>query len=275
MIIMYETEKINKTLYDFYNSTGITINLLDADFRLVSHTPHEFNKYCKCIQSTESGKKACTYSDLQLLNKCRKSKKTEMHICHAGLVDVAVPVKYDGEVAGYIILGQMKTNSDFSQVKEHLKEYDLNINDMESHYDNIELYDSTKIESVSNIASMLIKYILFENMLKPDINPSIQRAVNYINSNLSENLSVKTIEKNANVSKSVLYKKFHEEFGCTLSEFINRRRIDTAKLLLKKNELSIEEISQRLGYSNASYFGKIFKKNEGISPLKYRKTSNI
>ena len=198
-----------------------------------------------------------------------------MHICHAGLVDVAVPVKYDGEVAGYIILGQMKTNSDFSQVKEHLKEYDLNINDMESHYDNIELYDSTKIESVSNIASMLIKYILFENMLKPDINPSIQRAVNYINSNLSENLSVKTIEKNANVSKSVLYKKFHEEFGCTLSEFINRRRIDTAKLLLKKNELSIEEISQRLGYSNASYFGKIFKKNEGISPLKYRKTSNI
>jgi len=141
-------------------------------------------------------------------------------------------------------------------------------------YDSIELYDSEKIESVSNIAAMLIKYILLENMLKPDVNPSIQKAVNYINGNLSDNLTIKSITKNANVSKSVLYKNFHEEFGCTVSEFINRKRIENAKLLLKKSELSVEDISQRLGYSNASYFSKMFKKCEGISPLKYRKLNN-
>jgi len=117
MFINYETKKINKTLYDFYNSTGITINLLDADFNLVSHTPHEFSNYCKCIQKSESGKKACRHSDIELLKKCKESKKTQIHVCHAGLVDVAVPVNYDGEIIGYMILGQMKTNSDFSQIK--------------------------------------------------------------------------------------------------------------------------------------------------------------
>jgi len=274
MFINYETKKINKTLYDFYNSTGITINLLDADFNLVSHTPHEFSNYCKCIQKSESGKKACRHSDIELLKKCKESKKTQIHVCHAGLVDVAVPVNYDGEIIGYMILGQMKTNSDFSQIKARLKIHELDINKMNKLYDSIELYDSEKIESVSNIAAMLIKYILLENMLKPDVNPSIQKAVNYINGNLSDNLTIKSITKNANVSKSVLYKNFHEEFGCSVSEFINRKRIENAKLLLKKSELSVEDISQRLGYSNASYFSKMFKKCEGISPLKYRKLNN-
>lgn len=271
MHIIYEKEKINKTLYDFYNSTGITIDLLDAQFNHISHTPYEFNHYCKCIRDVPKGENACKKSDIALLEKCRKSKKTEIHICHAGLVDIAVPINYNEEIIGYMIFGQMKTRHEFPLVESYLKNLGLNISEMKKYYDNIALYNLEKIESISNTASLIIKYILFENMLKPELNTNVQLAVNYINNNLSSELSIKSITKSINISKSVLYKIFREQFDCTISEYINEQRIELAKKLLEKNDLSIEDVSQRVGYTNASYFSKIFKRKEGLSPLKFKK----
>lgn len=271
MIINYETDKINNALHDFYNSTGITIDLLKADFSSVSKASYEFNNYCKCIQSTSAGKKTCHMSDIYLLKKSQQSKKTEMHVCQAGLVDVSVPIIYNEEIIGYIIFGQMKITDDFASQKDYIRNLNLDISEMENYYNLIPLYDTEKVHSISNIASMLIKYILLENMLKPDLNESIQKAVSFINDNIAEELSIKYISKSINVSKSVLYKKFHDHFSCTVSEYINKRRIEKSIDLLKNTDLSIEDISQKVGYSNASYYSKIFKRLNGVSPLKYKK----
>ena len=106
MNINYNTEKINEVLHNFYNATGITIDLLKSDFTKISHTKYDFNEYCKSIQSTPKGKKCCRESELTLLKKCANTKQTQMHICHAGLVDMAMPVIYNDEIIGFIVFGQ-------------------------------------------------------------------------------------------------------------------------------------------------------------------------
>lgn len=270
MIVNYELEKINHTLDDFYNATGITIDLLEPDFTKISHTKYEFNQYCKYIQSTADGKRTCHLSELALLEKCKKTKKAQTHICHAGFVDMAVPIVYDDEIIGYIILGQLKTNSDFSGLETYISKLGLDTEIMREHYDKTLFSDSAKIQSVSNIASMIVKYILIENMLSPSLEENMQKAVNYINNNLEKELSIKLISKNVNISKSALYKKFHSFFGCTISEYINRKRIDKSVYLLNNSNLSVEEISQKVGFKSASYYSKTFKKIKGISPLKYK-----
>lgn len=272
MIVDYDTQKINTTLNDFYNATGITIDLLKTDFTKISHTQYEFNKYCKCIQNSTKGKNACRMSELKLLEKCKKTKQAQMHICHAGLVDMAVPIIYNDEIIGYIIFGQLKTNSNFSKIKNYIIKFGLNADEIKSYYNEILFYEFEKIQSVSNIASMLVKYILLENMLKPSLVDNIQKAINYINENIENELTVKLISKNANISKSVLYKKFHSYFNCTISEYINIKRVEKSIDLLMKTDLSIENISQKVGFSSTSYYSKIFKKLQGISPLQYRKT---
>lgn len=275
MIINYEIDKINKLLYDFYNATGITIDLLKTDFTKLSHTKYEFNKYCKCIQEIKQGKRACRLSEIKLLEKCKETKKSQMHICHAGLIDIAVPVIYENEIIGYIIFGQLKNDDDFSKLKTYLETMELDTDKMNEYYNEIPYYDYEKIQSVSNIASMLIKYILLENMLKPNLEESIQKATHYIEQNLESDLSVRTISKNVNISKSVLYKKFHSLFNCTVAEFINMRRVEKAAELLLKTGMTTEEISQRAGFSSSSYFSRTFKRIKGITPLKYRKNGGI
>ncbi len=271
MNVNYNTEKINEVLYNFYNSTGITIDLLKSDFTKISHTKYEFNEYCKSIQSTAKGKKCCRESELTLLKKCASTKQTQMHICHAGLVDMSVPVIYNDEIIGFIVFGQLRSEIDFSKIKNYISNFSLNVDKMENFYGRIPFYDSDKIQSVSSIAIMLVKYILLENMLKPYIDDSTQKAVDYISENLENDISIKEISKAVNMSKSVLYKKFHSGFNCTVSEYINKKRIEKSIEYLMSTDLSMEEISQKTGFSNSSYYSKIFKKIMGISPLKYKK----
>ena len=128
-----------------------------------------------------------------------------------------------------------------------------------------------KIQSICNLAQLIVKHILLENMLRPDLDDNIQKAVWYINENLDKPLSVQIIAKNAGVSKSALYRGFHSHFYCTVSRYINRMRIEKAIILLSDSNLSIEEIALQTGYADGSYFSKTFKKEKGMSPLKYRK----
>ena len=195
-----------------------------------------------------------------------------MHICHAGLVDIAVPIIYQDTVIGYIIFGQMKTDCDFSSLRDYIKELSLDSKTMENFYSEIDLFDSGKIESVSNIAEMVVKHILLENMLYPNFDETIEKAVAFISENLDKELSVKTISDNINVSKSVLYRRFHLCFGCTISQYIIKKRIEKAETLIKNTDMSIENISRETGFSSAARFSKIFKSEKGISPLKYRKS---
>ena len=91
----------------------------------------------------------------------------------------------------------------------------------------------------------------------------------------AKEISVISISKSINVSKSVLYKNFHTHFNCTVSEYINTKRIEKSLELIAKTDMSIEEISQNVGFSTASYFSKIFKKQMGTSPLKYKKNLTL
>ena len=104
VIINYDIRKINDALLDFYNATGIDMEFLKTDFSPAGSERLAGNRYCLKMQSKPSGRKACTHSDRELLEKCKESKKTEMHICHAGLIDIAIPLIYDNEIIGYIIL---------------------------------------------------------------------------------------------------------------------------------------------------------------------------
>ena len=107
-------------------------------------------------------------------------------------------------------------------------------------------------------------------MLIPNWDEDIQRALNYIHANLCQPLSIHSISKNASLSKSVLYRRFHSCFGCTVSQYINKKRIEKATELLRKGNWSVEDVSQQVGFSDCSYFSRAFKKEIGISPVKYK-----
>lgn len=73
-----------------------------------------------------------------------------------------------------------------------------------------------------------------------------------------------------NVNASYLSKFFREQTGENLNEYLNMRRVEKAKLLLVQNGDTVNEISEKCGFTNVNTFIRVFKKYEGITPGQFR-----
>ena len=87
---------------------------------------------------------------------------------------------------------------------------------------------------------------------------------------LESNFSLKMMALDLGTSQSNLSHLFKKEISLTLSEYIDLLKMDCAKKMLVQPDTSINAISQRLGFANASTFIRKFKKLEGITPGEYR-----
>ncbi len=259
----YKKNETERALHDFYRATGLDMALFDTDFTPVCAAHMGSTPYCRAVQSTEEGRQACALSDRRLLEKCRASAAIETAVCHAGLLNVAIPLLHEDTPIGYLLFGRIRTAPEKTSFESEA---------LRRLYRKIPPFDEEKTESLSHIATMLAKYVLLKNTYRPPLPRGIEAATAYIKAHLDTPLSVAALSQNAHVSKSALYKGFRLHFGCTVSEYIHRRRVERAREYLEGSELSMEEISQRVGFSGAAYFSRIFKKQCGLSPLAYRKS---
>ena len=93
----------------------------------------------------------------------------------------------------------------------------------------------------------------------------------YLKSHFSDpDLSLNGIAETFYVSSSTMAKLIKERTSQNFSDYINELRITMAKKLLTETSLTINEISESVGYSSQHYFSRIFKKYVGVSPIAYR-----
>ncbi|MBE6787407.1 MAG: helix-turn-helix domain-containing protein [Ruminococcaceae bacterium] len=266
----YSIELLNKVMKDFSIVTGNNIALYDVDFNILGCNYANRQRFCAYVQSNKTGKERCSKSDRLLLERCAKEKVPQTHICHAGLIDICIPIKYNNSVIAYIVLGQIKNDISFKGIAKYVKDLELDYKTLEESYNSIPYADDEKIQSVISIAVMLTEYILYNDMIKPRLNISVELATKYIDENYTNEITVSDICKAANISKSVLYKNFSSYLSQTPVDYINKKRVDKACKLLLTSNLSIENIMSKVGFSNISYFYKRFKELKGITPKQYR-----
>jgi len=120
---------------------------------------------------------------------------------------------------------------------------------------------------------------LFEAIWETDnkiSHPKVKKIQNYIDKNYcSSDLSLETIANIFDMHKVYLARIFKNSTGKTVNEYISEVRIEHAKKLLKRSDLTVNEIAYLTGFNTPQTFYNIFKQNEGISPGKYREIHGI
>ena len=96
--------------------------------------------------------------------------------------------------------------------------------------------------------------------------------IQHLNDTVGEPVKLQDIADKFSYSLSSIKRIFKQETGLSIIDYQNNNRITQAKRLLENSNASIEEISGSLGFSNACYFSRTFKKRIGISPSAYRKS---
>lgn len=102
-------------------------------------------------------------------------------------------------------------------------------------------------------------------------NPYIIKAVDFIVNNYAYPIGINHIADFVGVERSYLYRLFLKELQVSPKKYLTSYRLLVAQDLLTNTQLSIDDISQRCGFSDNSVFSKAFSKNIGLSPLQYRK----
>ena len=104
----------------------------------------------------------------------------------------------------------------------------------------------------------------------PQYTKQIRSCIDYIELNLTEDLSIRTLAERAGYTEYYLSRRFKEETGTSVKDYINRARIDHARLLLATTDLPVAEIASRLRFCSSSYFSSRFREVTGILPNRYR-----
>lgn len=134
-----------------------------------------------------------------------------------------------------------------------------------------------KIEALTSAAEhslereMLHKYcLLVRNYSVKGYSPIIQKVINQIDLNLTSDLGLKALSEMFNISAGYLSTLFKKETGLTLTDYVNKKRVEHAILLLNTTQLQIQTIASYCGVLDINYFTRIFKKFTEVTPKKYR-----
>lgn len=126
-----------------------------------------------------------------------------------------------------------------------------------------------KLQEVFGQISEKVRYLVSPG----EENPLISEIQMFILFHIEERLTLDRLAEEFFLTKNHLGEVFKERTGLTLGEYILRIKIQRAKVLLQE-DFRTYEIAEKLGYQNAEYFAKQFKKATGETPTEYRKRKN-
>ena len=102
------------------------------------------------------------------------------------------------------------------------------------------------------------------------IDTLILKMVAYINENYQTDITLKSLSERFFLCKATLCERFRQTMNCSIMKYLFSVRVSKAREFLLTTDKSMEEIAELCGFSSANYFGLVFKKATGLSPLHYR-----
>ena len=118
---------------------------------------------------------------------------------------------------------------------------------------------------------MTRKYcLLVQNYSLRGYSQIVQNAINYIDFNLTEPLTLKYIAEKVLVNSSYLSALFKKETGKNITDYINQKRVQSSLSLLATTNLPIQTIAEKVGIYDENYFSRLFKKVQNMTAREYR-----
>lgn len=145
-----------------------------------------------------------------------------------------------------------------------------------------ELFNASSNSKAMDLKSLGAFYHLLSILIddSPDYNQStpmtkakdlyVNQAIEFMHTNYSRPIQIEDIAHYVNLDRRYLYQLFKNKMNLSLKQYLMAYRIEKAKSLLQESNLTIQQISASVGYTDPFLFSKTFKKNTGFSPTSYR-----
>ncbi len=269
----------------FALATGLEAELIAAEGHEATscQDSRTANPFCRSLQASQ-GCQACVATRQSLWRDAADRAATTK--CFAGMREAAVPVRVGDHAIAYLVAGQIfdhsPTTEDFTPVEARLRRDGFT---GEQIAELREAYAASPVMEVYRFQAATTLLVAFSLQLAAELNrlllaeenvesPAICRAKQYINAHLDERISLDDVAAHVCVSPFYFCKIFKQATGMTLTEYVNRRRVEWAKRKLLNPHARVTEVAFDVGYQSLSQFNRSFLKYAGESPTKFREQAH-
>lgn len=248
-----------KKTYDVYINFHdvIGLSLIDQEIsRVLNPYAYHHNSYCNHIKSTPDGFHQCIKQKNKALHHAFKIQEPFWGHCYADFHELVIPIIIKNHYIGALFIG----NNILSIANYPMFYRDLKIITLmfETLFYDYEKYLITRTEDTSYRAK---NYIV--------------TTMSFIKDNFNQDLSLSLLAKNAFCNPTYLSSQFKKITNITLNQYITNIRIQESLYYLESTHLSITNIALKVGFSDGSYYSKKFKEQMHVTPMQYRKDSNV
>ena len=135
-----------------------------------------------------------------------------------------------------------------------------------------EIEDAENEAQVSALVPRMIRHycLLVQTYSRERYSGVVRDVLNYVDFHYMEPLNLESLAQKYSVNKNYLSTRFSKEVGMTLTDYINLTRVRRSLKLLSDSSLSMQEVAERVGFTDANYYTRTFKKIHGSTPNEYR-----
>lgn len=237
------------------------------------------NPYCRFVKTVTENWDICVKKQYKVFKKCTEGEF--FGVCHAGVGEYVYPVTVSGKNAGFISVGGFK-GTDESEAQSKAAHFAFKnridkqkIMGLRDEFLNPVIPEKKKIDTVIHPLLFMLEAYLQKSEEFAGINNDndlYTKLLRYVTENHNNRITMKDLSREMNCSVSTLSHIFKKENGMSISDYIEKLRLDEAKWLLRQPGYSVTEVSDNLGFCNPGYFSSVFKEKFGVSPKEYRKS---
>lgn len=254
---------------------GMELSVWDAECRSRGYGGGVRGQFCTLLHNCGKGLDLCVQSDNEAFRRARESGKTICYRCPFGLVEAVAPILRGGKVLGYAMLG--KAVEDLpgrdAEIARALCERYPGIEKLFPVEERIAEMPHLCREALDDSLRLLGMFAatVAERELSVPVGVTFAETVRrYLDRNLEKRLTLPELGVRFHCSTVTLNAHFRRAYGVTVLHYLNEKRMALAGKLLRQTDMTVTEISERCGFSDADYFSRAFRRRNGRSPQAWR-----
>lgn len=270
------TQKLRQLAKNFYEITKTPVTIYDENQQVICSYPIKLQGFCAELRKNEGLENACRQCDLSAFEACKKARKTHIYRCHMDLIEVATPIICNNLIIGYMLFGQIAPARDKAELEARARQvagqYELDVEALCAQIPGVKYRTREYIDAITELLEMCANHIWLNSFISVH-NEGLAHSIDYyIQQNLSQDLQLDTLCNVFSISRGTLYNISKKNFGCGITEYVTICRLNAAKKMLVRPDMRISEVAEAVGYPDANYFTRIFKKTTGLTPREYKES---
>lgn len=227
-------------------------------------------RYCRLIQERLFSKGVCAGEDRKRRTEAEAIGKMLVYQCHAGLTEAVIPVHAGDRLIGFAVVGQFRLTDAPPVAVAGKWRKETGTPELEDAFRQVPRLPRERMDYVLRLFSLMVRYISSGHLVDVRNERLLHCVIARMQEHPEERLSLKKAAALSFRSVSSLSHQFNRQFGKGFKRMQIEIKLDKAEEYFRATpDITISEVSAKLGFDDPHYFSRLFRKHRGVSPRQF------